>query len=82
MKKIRVSVSTNRVGSTVTREFEIDDNATEEEINEEAWECACDMIDYGWEEVQHERIFRRFRYLAYCLWNGYVWYWKNSAIFV
>lgn len=51
MKKIRVSVSTNRVGSTVTREFEIDDNATEEEINEEAWECACDMIDYGWEEV-------------------------------
>lgn len=51
MKKIRVSVSTNRVGSTVTREFEIDDNATEEEINEEAWECACDMIDYVWEEV-------------------------------
>lgn len=51
MKKIRVSVGTNRVGSTVTREFEIYDNATEEEINEVAWECACDMIDYGWEEV-------------------------------
>ena len=51
MKKIRVSVSTNRVGSTVTREFEIDDNATEEENNEETLECACDMIDYGWEEV-------------------------------
>lgn len=51
MKKIRVSVCTNRVGSTVTREFEIDDNATEEEINEWAWECACDMIDYVWEEV-------------------------------
>lgn len=51
MRKIKVSVGTNRVGSTVTREFEIDDSATEEEINEGAWECACDMIDYGWEEV-------------------------------
>ena len=51
MKKIKVSVGTNRVGSTVTREFEIEDNATEEEINEIAWETAMDMIDYGWEEV-------------------------------
>lgn len=51
MRKIKVSVGTNRVGSTVTREFEVDDNATEEEINEEAWGCACDMIDYVWEEV-------------------------------
>ena len=51
MRKIKVSVGINRVGSTVTREFEIDDNANEEEINEEAWECACDMIDYGCEEV-------------------------------
>lgn len=51
MKKIKVSVSTNRVGSTTTREFEVEDNATEEEINEEAWENACDMIDYNWEEI-------------------------------
>ena len=26
MRKIKVSVGTNRVGSTVTREFEIEDN--------------------------------------------------------
>ena len=51
MRKIKVSVGTNRVGSTVTREFEVEDNATEEEINEEAWEAACDMIDYSWEEI-------------------------------
>lgn len=52
MKKIKVSVGTNRVGSTVTREFEVEDNATEEEINTEAWETAMDMIDYSWEEVE------------------------------
>lgn len=51
MKTIKVSVGTNRIGSTVTREFEIEDNATEEEINEIAWETACDMIDFTWEEV-------------------------------
>ena len=52
MKKIKVSVGTNRVGSTVTREFEVEDNETEEEINTEAWETAMDMIDYSWEEVE------------------------------
>lgn len=52
MKTIRVSVGTNRVGSTTTREFEVDDNATEEEINELAWETAMDMIDFTWEEVK------------------------------
>lgn len=51
MRKIKVSVGTNRVGSTSTREFEVNDNATEEEINEQAWETACDMIDFNWEEI-------------------------------
>lgn len=51
MKTIKVSVGTNRIGSTVEREFEIEDNATEEEINEIAWETAMDMIDFTWSEV-------------------------------
>lgn len=51
MKKIRVSVETNRVGSMMTREIEVEDNATDEEINEEAWKCACEMINYCWERV-------------------------------
>lgn len=51
MKKIRVSVETNRVGSMVTREIEVEDDVTDEEINEEAWEAACDMVYYSWEEV-------------------------------
>ena len=52
MRTIRVSVGTNRVGSTVTREFEVEDTATEEEINTVAWETAMDMMDYSWEEVE------------------------------
>ena len=51
MRRIIVSIGTNRVGSTVSREFEIEDSATEEEINEIAWETAMDMIDFTWSEV-------------------------------
>lgn len=51
MKKIKVSVGTNKFGSTVTREFDIEDNATEEEINKIAWETAMDMINFTWSEV-------------------------------
>lgn len=51
MKKIKVSVGTNKIGSECTRIIEVDDCATEEDINEEAWETACEMIDYGWEEI-------------------------------
>lgn len=51
MKKIKVTVRTNRVGSDTTRTFEIENNATEEEINEIAWETAVDMINFTWEEV-------------------------------
>lgn len=51
MKEIKVFVGTNKVGSTCTRTFDVDDDATEREIEEMAWECACDMIDFYWEEV-------------------------------
>lgn len=46
MKKIKVSVGTNRISSTVTRNIEVEDNAAEAEIDEIAWETAMDMLDY------------------------------------
>lgn len=51
MKKIEVSVATSKISSTCTRIIEVEDEATEEEINEVAWETACEMIDYTWREV-------------------------------
>lgn len=54
MKKYRGRVSTNRVGSTVTFEFEVDDKATEEQINEIALECMWECIEMNYEEVESE----------------------------
>lgn len=51
MKNIKVSVGTSKAGSTCKRIIEVDDDATEDEINELAWETACEMIDFEWEEV-------------------------------
>lgn len=50
MKRIKVTVMTNKIGSECSRYIEVEDDATEEEINQDAWECACDMIDFNWDE--------------------------------
>lgn len=50
MKKIRVEVSTSIYGSGVYDEFEVEDNCTEEEIEEMVQDCAWNMIDICWEE--------------------------------
>ncbi len=52
MKKIKVSVSTGYTGSKREDEFEIEDDATEEEINEVALEVMFQLIDFGWMEVE------------------------------
>ena len=54
--KIEVSVKTNRVGSTVTNIVEIPDGLTLREISEEAWEYACDMIDYEFQILEGEPV--------------------------
>jgi hypothetical protein len=46
MKKIQGSISTNKVGSESEFEFEMDDDATPEEIEEAAREAAFDLIDW------------------------------------
>ena len=51
-RKIQVEISTNRVGSEQTAVIEIDANATDEEIDQIAWETACDMLNFTWRDVQ------------------------------
>ena len=51
MKTIKVHVSTNRVGSGDYKEFEVDDGASLEEIEELAREEMFDMIEWYWEYV-------------------------------
>lgn len=38
------------VGTDMEGDFEFDDDATEEEINEEIWEWACERVSFSWEE--------------------------------
>lgn len=38
-------------GSDVSSTIEVEDDATEEEINQLALEVALENIDFGWEEV-------------------------------
>ena len=52
MKKIRVEVSTSIYGSKVHEEFEVEDNCTEEEIEEELQNCVWDRINVYWEEIK------------------------------
>lgn len=51
-KTIRVTVSTNRLGSEVTREFKVLADSTYDQMSQEAWECAMDLINFTWEEVE------------------------------
>lgn len=48
MRKIFVSVSTEKVGSECSTEIEVEDGATEEEIAAEAREAMFEMIEWTW----------------------------------
>lgn len=52
MKRIRVTVRTNISGSETSRVIEIDDNATDEEIQEVAEETKNEMIEWYYEEIE------------------------------
>ena len=54
MRKIKVHVSTNRVGSGDYKEFEVDEGASVEYIEELAREEMFDMIEWYWEEIEEE----------------------------
>lgn len=51
MKTIRVSVQTNKPGSRCESDFQIEDNATDDEILEVAWRELLKMAHWGWRVV-------------------------------
>lgn len=48
VKKIIVSVSTNKVGSTCETELEFDDDVADDDIEEAAKDAMFDMIEWNW----------------------------------
>ena len=51
MRKFIASIATSKVGSQCDAEFEVDDDATEEQIEEAARDAAFEYIDWWWEEA-------------------------------
>lgn len=54
-RKIRVDIETNWVGAEETEYFEVEDDATDEEIAGEAREIFFNWCNYGWSEVDKEK---------------------------
>lgn len=52
MRKFKGSISTNAVGSECEFDFEVEDDATEEEIEEEARETAFNWVNWEYEEIK------------------------------
>ncbi len=50
--KIKVSVSTRLVGSKVTEIIELDDDMSEDELEDIGQQTMFDMIDWNWERVE------------------------------
>ena len=54
-RKFKGHIQTDIVGSTCKFEFEVEDDATEEQIEEIAREHAFDRVNWGYEEVKGEQ---------------------------
>lgn len=54
MRKFRGYIGTNQVGSDVYFEFEVPDNATDEEIEEVARDEAFNWVDWHFTEVKND----------------------------
>lgn len=52
MRRFKGEISTNVTGSECVFEFEVADDATEEEIEEEAKEAAFNWINWEYREVK------------------------------
>lgn len=51
MRKFKGEINTNKVGSQCEFEFEVEDDATEEEIEEEARQSAFEYVDWYFDEI-------------------------------
>ncbi|MFS0944187.1 hypothetical protein [Enterococcus casseliflavus] len=54
-RKIRVDIETTWSGVSEVEYFEVEDDATEEDIAEEAHEIFQQYCNYGWSEVEQEQ---------------------------
>lgn len=54
MKKYHGYVGTRKIGSDCHFEFEVEDNATEKEIQEIAIECMWDELEFNYEEIKEK----------------------------
>ena len=52
MKRIRVSVETNKVGSRCETVIEVEDTATEKQIEEDARDAMFNMIEWNFRELE------------------------------
>lgn len=52
MKTVKVWIATRKVGSQCETSFEIEDDATDKEIEEIAQECVWEMAEWNWEIVE------------------------------
>ena len=55
MKKIKIHVSTYVEGSEITRVIEVEDNISENDIDEVVADTIFDMVDSYWEEIENEK---------------------------
>jgi hypothetical protein len=53
-RKIIVSVSTGFVGCRKEEEIEVDDDATDEQIDEEARDVMLSMIEWNWRDASEK----------------------------
>lgn len=51
MRTLKGTISLGYAGADVEFEFEVPDDATEDKINEECWECGVEYVNCWWEEV-------------------------------
>jgi hypothetical protein len=52
MRKITVYVSTGYVGCQKSETFEVEDDCSDEEIDEQAQEIMFGMIEWGWHDAK------------------------------
>lgn len=52
MRKIRAYLNANIVGGDIEVEFEVEDDATDDEIEKEAFQQVMNFVDWYWEEVK------------------------------
>jgi hypothetical protein len=60
MKKIRVDIETSLAGVGAVEYFEVPDDATNEEITDEAREIFFNYCNYGVSEVEEDEEWERF----------------------